>query len=143
MGQDDVMRLTRLFGADAFAGALESWQWLGVEGKIPVLASLFGDTILEHVTGYWFLDTFEGTLTREWANRDEVQDALRTEEGQDRYLLAGLAFAADNAGMTLSESEIYSFKVPPVLGGKFDLGNVEVADFVVSVNMAGQPPERP
>ena len=37
------MLLTKSFTADEFERALESWRWLGVEGKTPVLASLFGD----------------------------------------------------------------------------------------------------
>lgn len=30
------------------------------------------------------------------------------------------------------EGEIYSFRVPPVLGGPTELSNVEVSDFVVA-----------
>ena len=118
--------------------ALESWAWLDLGSKVPLLASLFGDVILQDRTGYWFLDTLEGSLSRPWSSRQEVQSALDTEEGQDRYLLGGLAFAAEAAGMQLAESEVYSFKVPPALGGAFDLANVEMTDFVVAVNFAGQ-----
>ena len=132
------MRLTKTFAQPTFIRALESWRWLGIEGKAPVLASLFGDVILQDPTGYWFLDTVEGRLTRTWVSQQEVQATLDTEEGQDQYLLGGLAMAAEASGLRLSDDEVYAFKVPPVLGGAFDLENVEVTDFVVAVNLAGQ-----
>ncbi len=40
--------------------------------------------------------------------------------------------------MALAAADVYSFTVPPVLGGQIELANVEVADFVVAVNIAGQ-----
>jgi len=40
--------------------------------------------------------------------------------------------------MALAAADVYSFTVPPVLGGQIELSNVEVADFVVAVNIAGQ-----
>lgn len=132
------MRLTKSFGQRTFERALESWRWLGIEGKAPVLASLFGDVILQDSTGYWFLDTVEGSLTRPWGSQQEVQASLNTEEGQDQYLLGGLALAAHAEGLTLSDDDVYSFKVPPVLGGAFELANVEVGEFVVATNLSGQ-----
>ena len=132
------VRLTKTFGQLTLDRALESWRWLGVEGKTPVLSSLFGDVILQDSTGYWFLDMVEGTLSRPWSSHPEIQATLESERGQDQYLLGGLALAADGAGLKLEENEIYAFKVPPVLGGPFDLANLEVADFVVSVNLLGQ-----
>ncbi len=133
-----VMRLTKGFEPEAFGSALESWGWIGVGAKVPVLASLFGDVILQDATGYWYLDTLEGSLSRTWATQGAIQSALASEEGQDRYLLAGLASAAHDAGMALAAADVYSFTVPPVLGGQIELANVEVADFVVAVNIAGQ-----
>lgn len=103
-----------------------------------MLASLFGDVFLQDPTGYWFLDTLEGSLTRQWASQRDIQVALETEEGQDQYLLGGLAMAADARGLKLSDDEVYRFKVPPVIGGTIDLANVEVGGFVVATSFAGQ-----
>ncbi|MDP9441104.1 MAG: DUF1851 domain-containing protein [Actinomycetota bacterium] len=133
-----TVEITKAFDSGSFGRALESWEWMEVRGKTPVLASLFGDVILQDASGFWFLDTVEGSLVWAWASRDELQSTLSTEEGQDQYLLAGLAFAAHDAGITLAEHEVYSFKVPPVLGGHFDVANVEPTDFVVAINLAGQ-----
>jgi hypothetical protein len=52
--------------------------------------------------------------------------------------MIGLAQSADAAGLTPGEDQVLSFKVPPVLGGELATANLEVADFVVTVNLAGQ-----
>jgi len=40
--------------------------------------------------------------------------------------------------LVLTDQDVYSFKVPPVLGGQFDVPNIEVMHFVVTANLAGQ-----
>jgi hypothetical protein len=77
------MHLTKTFSPDTYTRALESWSWLHLDGKVPVLASLFGDIFLQDPTGYWFLDSVEGQLTLIAATRDELQAILGTEAGQD------------------------------------------------------------
>ena len=46
--------------------------------------------------------------------------------------------AAHQSGLVLSEANVYSFKLPPVLGGQFEISNIEATNFVVSTNIAGQ-----
>ena len=132
------VRLTKQFDRTTFEQALDSWAWLELDGKIPLLASLFGDVIMQDPTGYWFLDTVEGSLTRTWASQQEVQAALDTADGQDQYLLGGLAVASAETGLVLAESEVYSFKVPPVLGGGFDLVNVGLIEALVLPTLRGR-----
>ena len=132
------MLLTKTFSADEYARALDSWRWLGVEGKTPVLTSLFGDVFLQDAAGYWFLDTLEGTLTLTWSNREEVQAALDSEEDEDTYLMGAFAVNRAAAGMTLGPSEVYAFSVHPRLGGPIDLDNVTVMPFVVIMRILGQ-----
>jgi hypothetical protein len=77
-------------------------------------------------------------LRRPWLNQDALTADLNSRAGQDEYLMIGLADQAGNAGLQPGEGEIYSFRVPPVLGGPAELSNVEVSDFVVALNIAGQ-----
>jgi hypothetical protein len=143
--------LTKTFSADEYAQALENWRWLGVEGKTPVLTSLFGDVFLQDASGYWFLDTLEGTLTLTWRTRDEIQAALDSEDGQDTYLMGAFAMNRDRAGMTLGPSDVYAFSVAPRLGAPIELDNVTVMPFVVIMRILGQlhqqldalPPDAP
>jgi hypothetical protein len=80
----------------------------------------------------------EGDLHQVWATGEEVQQAVHSMEGQDRYLSLGLAQAAERRGVTLDQNQVYSLDTPPVLGGALDATNVTATDFVVAVNLAGQ-----
>ena len=133
-----MLTLTKSFSADEYEQALSTWRWAGVEGKTPVLASLFGDVFLQDARGYWFLDTLEGTLTRTWRTRDEVQAALDSDDGQDRYLMGAFAGNRERAGVILGPSDVYAFAVPPRLGGPVTLDNVTVMPFVVIMRVLGQ-----
>lgn len=131
--------LTKVFDAIAYERALDSWQWIrGLQGKRPVLASLFGAVVLQDQSGYWWLDPISAEFVHLAPDRASLQALLATEQGQDEYLLGGFAMAIQRGGLELGRSEIYSFTVPPALGGAFDLENIEVGDFVVTVNLAGQ-----
>ncbi|GAB4588286.1 hypothetical protein Ntsu_61180 [Nocardia sp. IFM 10818] len=130
--------LIKTFTAEEYASGLESWAWLGLEGKTPMCSSLFGDVFFLADDGVWWLDTITGELTHEWGSVDEVEAALNSEEGQDKYLLAGLALAVAETGLVPAENQIYDFSHPPVLGGELDVENIEVATMDMSLNMLGQ-----
>jgi hypothetical protein len=87
--------LTKSFSGESYRRALADWAWLPLDGKCPFMASLFGDVFLEDGAGIWLLDVLEGSLDRVFDDRGQLAAALNTEEGQDRYLLAGLAFGAE------------------------------------------------
>ena len=132
------MDLTRSFSADQFGRALESWDRAGIQDKQPLFTSPFGDVFFQAPDGFWFLDLLEGTLTRPWPDADALQAELNTPEGQDRYLMAGLAFAAERQGIVPSATQVLSFKVAPVLGVAIAVENIEVMDFEVIVHITGQ-----
>lgn len=133
------MDLIRQFPAEVLTEALQDWLWLRDLAELaPLAVSPFGDVILYAPDGVWFLDTIEGTVTREWDHPAALQDALNTLEGQDRYLLLGLLQQATDAGLEPDDSQVLSFKVPPMLGGAFEVDNIEVADLSVTLSIGGQ-----
>lgn len=132
------MQPLRRFPPALYASALESWTFLDLAGKHPLFTSPFGDVFFQADGGFWFLDLIAGELSCQWPSEGELGAELNTREGQDEYLMIGLAGQAENAGLQPSDTEIYSFRVPPVLGGPTELDNVELSDFVVTLNTAGQ-----
>lgn len=133
------MDLIRQFSPDLVGAALQDWIWLAGLGELsPLAVSAFGDVFLYGPDGVWFLDTIEGTLTREWDHPAALQDAINTPEGQDRYLLGGLVFAAHEAGIEPGANQVLSFKIPPILGGKCEVDNIEASDLVVALSLGGQ-----
>ena len=113
------MHLTRSFSPDQFHRALESWQWLGIAYKSPIFISPFGDVFFRSDDGFWLLDTLEATLTRPWTGADELRAALGTTDGQDRFLLAGLAASAERQGIIPAAAQVHGFKIVPTPGRRW------------------------
>jgi hypothetical protein len=132
------MDAIRRFDGDTLRTALESWSWVGLGDKTPLCTSPFGDVFLQSSDGVWFLDRLEGSLTREWADVQELQQVLDTVEGQDRYLLLGLAVSAQEQGLVPAANEIYEFRLPPVLGAPVEVSNIQVMDVTVALHLSGQ-----
>lgn len=132
------LALTRTFRPERYRDGLSSWRWLDLRGREPLFTSPFGDVFFRAPDGFWWLDTLEATLTRPWSTVDELRADLNSFEGQDRYLMAGLAQSAARRGLLPGPDQVYDFKVPPVLGGAVDVDNLDVTDLVVSLNIAGQ-----
>jgi hypothetical protein len=123
-----VMRFTKKFSNERYAQATQSWQWLDLAGKTPLFTSLFGDVFFRASDGVWWLDTLEGSLTRPWPTDEQMRAKLNTAEGQDRYLLAGLAESVARKGLIPGEDEVYDFTISPVLGGPIEATNIDVTD---------------
>ena len=132
------VRLTKVFSADQFARGLAGWDWIGLAGKAPVVASLFADVFCESSTGWWFLDTIEGTLRRCWATPAALDADLATTAGAERYLLGSVAVKASARGIALGPHEVFGFVPPPIVRGRLDIDSIQPVDFVAALNIAGQ-----
>src|SRR3954467_10649803 len=99
------MEMIRRFGADVYAQALESWNWLdNLAGMTPRLTNAFGDVFLQGQDGsFSFLDTVGGRLDRVWSDAASLQADINDPTSQDKYLMTGLAHAADGAGLSPGE----------------------------------------
>lgn len=132
------MLLTKSFEPAVFVKALAEWDWVDFAGKVPILTSLFGDVFFAAPDGYWFLSTMDGTLTRPWADRGALVTALDTPQGQDEWLLGGLAMSAERRGVHLAEPQVYVFAPHPVLTGKIDAETIVAMDFPIVMSVIAQ-----
>jgi hypothetical protein len=132
------MELTSTFEPEQYAEGLESWDIVALTRLTPVLATAFGDVILHGPDGFSFLDIEAGTLTQIWATQGDLLADLNSPAGQAYYLRAELvAEAAERFGMP-SETQVYSFRQSLILGGTESIDNVDLAEFSVALNIAGQ-----
>jgi hypothetical protein len=132
------MELTRSFSPEQFSRGLESWAWIDIGGKVPLFTSPFGDVFFRSNDGFWWLDTVEGRLSQPWRDAEALRADLNSVDGQDQYLLAGLALGAEQRGIVPTDDQVYGFTVAPTLGGSMEVENIEAIDFVVSLHIAGQ-----
>lgn len=118
--------------------ALKAWDWIDFSGKEPFITTCFGDVFFDSNDGIYFLDSLGGTLEKVASSKAELQDILNTVDGQDHFLMAELAIAAQENGLSLGEGECLDFKVSPILGGPLTLDNLHVMSFKVALDVAGQ-----
>lgn len=136
------MDLTRTLTPAHFEAALVSWQWIELEGLEPWFATAFGDVFLVGDDGVYWLDIVAGVVSHAFGSAEDAQRRLATDEGMDEFLLAGLAFAAAEAGLSPGDDEVLAYKVPPVLEGEFEVDNLVVAPFIDTVRRAGELHDR-
>lgn len=137
-----MTELTRTFSQEQYDEALAAWQWIGLEGLDPWFTNAFGDVFLTGDDGVYWLDISAGELSRPWLDLETAKRELASDTGLDEYLLAGLVFAAAEAGLEAGGDDILGFTVPPILDGDYEVANLEVADFVTAVAEAGRLHDR-
>jgi hypothetical protein len=67
-----------------------------------------------------------GSGTCEEVARDRVQFAqlLDTGDNADRWFRVGLVDQCRRSGMTLQSHQCYGFRIPPTLGGRYEVANL-------------------
>jgi hypothetical protein len=101
------------------------------------LVNRFGDAfvVLEEDSSVHMLDVGSGTFVCVADGRSHFADLLDIDDNAANWLLVHLVDACREAGMSLRTSQCYGFKVPPVLGGKYEVANVEPTDLAVHYSL--------
>jgi hypothetical protein len=123
---------------EAIEQALDSWQWLPIANRDPIIVTAFGGIFFEGSDGIWFLDTLEGTFRKLCDTRSDLEQLLATKEAEDHYFSAGFLERASREDIVLMEGECFNYIIHPVVGGKVEYSNVQAEDFVVAVHIGGQ-----
>jgi hypothetical protein len=118
---------------------LKSWRWLIQGAMQPMVLTAMGDMFLQDMTGnvYW-LNTIDGKLGQVATSQAEFKTMMENRENVDEWFLPNMVGELLAAGKTLGPQECYSFKKAPVLGGSFDVDNIEPCDVHVHFLTAGQ-----
>ena len=121
------------------ARLLSDWSWL-VEGQYsPLLMTAFGDLFLQSDDGHvWFLDLVSGEFNDVARCRDDWAEMFNEAQTVEEWLMPGLVEALLEQGMSLAEGSCYGYRIPPVLGGKIEIENIEQTDLSVYYSITGQ-----
>jgi len=115
-----------------------AWGWIGIEPINIVGENDFGNLMIEDSQGrYWRLCP-EDTYCEVVANSREELDVLSKDQEflHDWYMQALVDQAIDKLGK-LEEGYKYYLVIPAVLGGKYDVSNIEKAPLVELIRLSG------
>jgi hypothetical protein len=118
---------------------LHEWKWLVPSTDTPLFLSAFGDWVFGHPDGsLWALSVLEGTYDRIAANSTDYNKLNKSAEWIERTFIAGwLPIAAGN-GLEPGDDQCIGWKLHPLLGGKFEVANLQVFDMRVYQSIMGQ-----
>ncbi len=71
------------------------------------------------------LDVGSGAYTEVAGSREHFANLLNQPSNADEWLRIGLTRACRAAGMELTRFQCYGFKIPPTLGGRYEVSNLE------------------
>lgn len=132
------MEHLRPFDPRSFSYGLAAWSWLGLDGKTPRFATVFGDVVLESLEGWWFLDTVEGTLEMRWPTAVELSNELDSPEGREDLLLEDLVVEAAQRGTVPASDEVLTFMPHPVLGGRLSAETAVPVRLELALRLSGE-----
>jgi hypothetical protein len=111
---------------------LGGWGALLPENFDLWLVNRFGDLFIVPPDGsVHFLDVGGCAITRVAESRNQFATALDEGDNANNWLMIPLVDACVAAGMRPGSQQCYGYKIPPVLGGAYVLGNVELTDLAV------------
>lgn len=102
------------------------------------MVNRLGDIIAEFEDGsIHFLDVGAGQLTRIADDREDFAARLDRDDNADYWLAVSLVDDYVASGLTLADGQCYGYRIPPLLGGSYDIDNIEPTDLSVHYGMLG------
>jgi hypothetical protein len=103
------------------------------------LVNRFGDIFFVPDDGsVHMLDIGSGQVERVADNREDFAERIDQEDNAENWLMISLVDQCVAAGMRLDQTECYGFKRPPILGGTYDVENIEPTDLSVHFSLLGE-----
>jgi hypothetical protein len=118
---------------------LRDWRWLVPADATPLMIGIFGDWIFGAPDGtHWHLDLLEGQFHQVARDSTEFNSKKREEKYRDEWFSASWADIALGNGLIPNRSECLGWKIAPILGGPFSIGNIQVFTLIVYQSIQGQ-----
>jgi hypothetical protein len=119
---------------------LASWRWLiGAQTvrilRVTAMGSLF---LMDAEGAVHFLDTTEGSFHRVADSQEAIEGLFDSSGNRKALLWSFFVRILRQHGMFLQPGQCYGWKIPPCMGGRPELENIEPSDVGVHVSMQGQ-----
>jgi len=131
--------LTVDFSSCSESDLLADWRWLLRDAMQLLLVSALGDAFLVDEQGqvHW-LDTGWAHVTTVAKSVDEFKGLMVQPDRAEEWFVPDLVGNLIEGGSRIGPGQCFSYKVPPVLGGKLEPGNLEPTDLAVHFSILGQ-----
>lgn len=121
-----------------WSNLLSEWTWLLPSTFTPWIVNRLGDIIIANEDDtISFFDVGCGRFQRVADSREHLIRLIDEGENANNWLAIPLVNRLVENGVLLKPKTVYGFKVPPLLGGKYDLENFEVTDISVHYGFLG------
>jgi hypothetical protein len=119
-----------------WSASLKGWGSVLPASCTLWLVNRFGDLFIVLDDGsVHMLDMGSGQLNRVADSRDQFAELLDVGENANNWLMIPLVDQLVAAGVVFAPDRCYGFKIPPVLGGSYDLENVAACNLAVYFSM--------
>ncbi len=118
---------------------LADWEWAMESLMLPVLITAMGDVFAQTDSGeVCFVDVIGGEVIPVCDSSEAFEEALDDDEFIDEFFYTERVQELRDAGLKLSGRQVFSHKLPLVVGGEDEVANFETADAIVHVSIHGQ-----
>jgi hypothetical protein len=119
---------------------LTDWEWLLKGEYLPILLSASGDAFVQHIgnSQIWWLDTGGAEFSKVAESPEEFNRLLSDKEFVVDCFAVQMVGDLIKSGKTLQQGQIYSLEKPFLLGGEYELDNIEPTDIEVHFSLTGQ-----
>jgi hypothetical protein len=106
---------------------LADWRWLIPNAAMPLFLSAFGDWVFCHPDGsIWVLSLLEGTYEQIAHNAAEYNRLKTSQRWLEETFLAAWQPIAAAHGLEPAKDECLGWKIHPLIGGKFEVANLQL-----------------
>ena len=118
---------------------LAEWHWLLPSEDTPLFVSALGDWVFGAPDGsLWVLSVLEGTYQRVAKDSSEYNKLNKAFQWlEDTFIAGWLPIAAGN-GLEPKKDECIGWKVHPLVGGRFEVANLQLFSMLVYQSLMGQ-----
>lgn len=116
----------------------ESWMWFGTKAEEIILVNEFGNIIFENQKKEIYRINPEELLIQKIAdNYEEFYELKQNEEFITDWEMKSLVQKATEILGRLDEGQKYCFKIPTVIGGKYEIQNIGKIAFLELISVSG------
>ena len=123
---------------------LSDWEWLLKGDFLPILLSASGDAFVQSISSgeVWWLGSSGAEFTKVSDSPDEFSESLSDKEFVMECFAVQMIGDLIQSGKNLGEGQIFSLTKPWLLGGQYELSNIEPTDIEVHFSLTGQIAEQ-